>query len=115
MVGASTTGAVLFVACSGIPDEEFIVQAPADIPEDLVKGRDNWFATTCGVCDGGEGIVVRVMEGRAKKIAGNPDFPVNMGKQSVRCDSALQMLYHPDRLAQPLARVSAWLRNVVPR
>ncbi|MCH7738516.1 MAG: molybdopterin-dependent oxidoreductase [Chloroflexi bacterium] len=106
LVGASTTGAVLFVACSGIPDEEFIVQAPVDLPEDLVKGRDNWFATTCGICDGGEGLIVRVMEGRAKKIAGNPDFPVNMGKQSVRCDSALQMLYHPDRIAQPLARHS---------
>jgi len=106
MVGASTTGAVLFVACSSIPDEEFIIQAPVELPEDLVKGRDNWFATTCGVCDGGEGIVVRVMEGRAKKIAGNPDFPINLGKQNVRCDSALQMLYHPDRIAQPMAKSS---------
>ena len=93
----------MFVACSSIPDEEFIIQAPVELPEDLVKGRDNWFATTCGVCDGGEGVVVRVMEGRAKKIAGNPDFPVNLGKQNVRCDSALQMLYHPDRIAQPCA------------
>ncbi|NQW19015.1 MAG: molybdopterin-dependent oxidoreductase [Chloroflexi bacterium] len=106
MVGASTTGAVLFVACSSIPDEEFIIQAPVELPEDLVKGRDNWFATTCGVCDGGEGVVVRVMEGRAKKIAGNPDYPINLGKQNVRCDSALQMLYHPDRIAQPMARSS---------
>lgn len=103
MVGASTTGAVLFAAC-GIPDQEFVVQSPANLPEDLVKGRANWFATSCGVCDGGEGVIVRVVEGRAKKIAGNPDFPVNVGKQSVRCDSALQMLYHPDRVTQPMVR-----------
>ena len=103
MAGASATGAALFVAC-GIPEEEFIVQSPTNLPEDLVKGRDNWFATTCGVCDGGEGVIVRVMEGRAKKVAGNPDFPINLGKQNVRCDSALQMLYHPDRIAQPMAR-----------
>jgi len=103
MVGASTTGAVLFTAC-GIPDQELIVQSPLELPEDLVRGNDQWYATICGICEGGEGVIVRVMEGRAKKVAGNPDFPINHGKQSVRCDTALQMLYHPDRIATPLAR-----------
>lgn len=103
LVGATTTGAVLFAACTA-PEDEFLVQSPTDIPEDLVKGRDNWFATTCGVCQSGDGLIVRVMEGRAKKIAGNPDFPTNLGKQVVHCESALQLLYHPDRVKAPMLR-----------
>jgi anaerobic selenocysteine-containing dehydrogenase len=44
------------------------------------------------------------MEGRAKKIQGNPKYPVNEGKQSVRSEVGLQALYHPDRIAGPMQR-----------
>ncbi len=71
-VGGSAVGAVLFQAC-GIPEEELFVQAPIEMPEDLVTGLDNWYATLCRQCTASEGIVVRVMEGRAKKIEGNVD------------------------------------------
>ena len=47
------------------------------------------------------------MEGRAKKIQGNPDYPINRGKQSARCEGGLQALYHPDRLAGPMRRIGA--------
>ncbi|MBI2965929.1 MAG: molybdopterin-dependent oxidoreductase [Chloroflexi bacterium] len=104
LAGASTTGAVLFAACN-IPEAEFVVQSPTQLPEDLVRGIDAWYATTL-CCEGGDSVIVRVMEGRAKKIAGNPDFPINLGKQNVRAESALQMLYHPDRIKTPLARRS---------
>ncbi|MFQ6030132.1 MAG: molybdopterin-dependent oxidoreductase, partial [Dehalococcoidia bacterium] len=80
------------------------LQSPARLPEDLVKGRDNWFATLCRQCPSSEGVIVRVMEGRAKKSQGNPGYPVNWGKQSVRCDGGLQALYHPDRIAGPMQR-----------
>jgi anaerobic selenocysteine-containing dehydrogenase len=102
---AATAGAAVFVAC-GLPERELIVQSPAELPEDLVRGEDAWYATAWGDATGGDGLIVRVMQGRAKKIAGNPDFPVNLGKQSARYDAALQMLYHPDRITQPLARRS---------
>ncbi len=101
--GISAVGAV---ACEGfgIRHGELDVQSPVMLPEDLVKGSDNWFATLCRNCPSGEGIVVRVMEGRAKKIQGNPLYPTNMGKQSARCDAGLQALYHPDRVAGPMQR-----------
>jgi anaerobic selenocysteine-containing dehydrogenase len=101
--GKATAGAVIFAAC-GIPEHELIVQSPVESPEDLVRGEDAWFATVNPDGRNGDGLIVRVMQGRAKKIAGNSDFPVNMGKHSVREDAALQMLYHPDRLAGPLSR-----------
>jgi len=93
------------VACNFFPDREMQMQSSVDLPEDLVTGRDAWFATLCGICPEREGIVVRVMEGRAKKIQGNPMYPTNAGKQSVRCDGALQTLYHPDRITRPMERI----------
>ena len=103
MVGGSTSAAVLFAAC-GIPEDAFFVQAPFEMPEDLVSGLDNWYATLCTQCPTSEGIVVRLMEGRAKKVEGNVNYPLNRGAHSVRCEGALQALYHPDRIKGPLVR-----------
>ena len=99
LTGGSASAAVLFAAC-GVPEDELLVESPLRMPEDLVSGRDNWYATLCGEC----GVVVRVMEGRAKKIEGNVDYPVNAGKHSARCEASLQALYNPDRIAGPLVR-----------
>lgn len=72
--------------------------------EEIVPGVANWYASVCGECDAGCGILVRVMEGRAKKIEGNPDHPLNRGKHCAKADAALQALYHPDRLTGPMRR-----------
>lgn len=92
--------------------EDLQTQSPVLQPEDLVKGRDNWYATLCRQCPTSEGILVRVMEGRAKKVRGNPNYPINWGKQSARCDAGLQALYHPERLAGPMQRVEGVLQPV---
>ncbi len=101
--GLSAVGAV---GCDifGSEGQELRLQSPARQPEDLVKGRDNWYATLCRQCPSSEGVLVRVMEGRAKKVQGNPAYPLNQGRQSARCDAGLQALYHPDRLAGPMRR-----------
>jgi anaerobic selenocysteine-containing dehydrogenase len=99
--GLSAVGAV---ACDIFREGELNIQSPVQQPEDLVKGRDNWYATLCRQCPSTDGILVRVMEGRAKKVRGNPIYPVNWGKQSARCDAGLQALYHPERLAGPMRR-----------
>ena len=103
ILGGSAIGAVIFQAC-GVPEKELLVQSPAKMPEDLVSGIDNWYATLCKSCKTNEGIVVRVMEGRAKKVEGNIDYPINQGKHSARCEAALQSLYHPDRIQGPMVR-----------
>ena len=101
--GISAVGAV---GCDifGEDGEELRLQSPVMQPEDLVKGRDNWYATLCRQCPSSEGVLIRVMEGRAKKVQGNPDYPINRGKQSARCDSGLQALYHPERISGPMRR-----------
>ena len=103
LTGGSAAAAVIFAAC-GVPEDELLVQSSVEMPEDLVSGRDNWYATLCGECASGEGVVVRVMEGRAKKIEGNVDFPINVGKHSARCEAGLQALYNPDRIRGPMIR-----------
>jgi anaerobic selenocysteine-containing dehydrogenase len=103
LMGGSAAGAIVFQAC-GVPEKELLVQSSLQLPEDMVTGVDNWYATLCRQCPTSEGIVVRVMEGRAKKVEGNVDYPINRGKHSARCEAGLQALYHPDRIRGPLLR-----------
>jgi len=103
LAGVGLLGAIAFQGCR-IPERELRVESPVALPEDLVTGRDNWYATLCQQCGAGCGILVRVMEGRAKKVEGNPDHPLNRGKTCARGQAAVQALYHPDRLATPLLR-----------
>ena len=78
---------------------------PYLLPDDeIVPGVADWYASTCGECSAGCGVLVRTMEGRAKKIEGNPEHPVNQGKLCARGQAAVQSLYHPDRLREPRER-----------
>ncbi|MCC2642362.1 MAG: Nitrate reductase [Nitrospira sp.] len=78
---------------------------PYLLPDDeIVPGVADWYASTCHECHAGCGIAVRVMEGRAKKIEGNPAHPLNQGKLCAKGQASLQGLYHPDRIRAPLGR-----------
>jgi anaerobic selenocysteine-containing dehydrogenase len=94
----SAAGALL-AGCSA--NEKLI---PYLIPPDegVTPGTANYYASSCRACAAGCGILVRVSEGRAKKIEGNPLHPVNRGKLCARGQAVLQELYHPDRVPQPL-------------
>ena len=101
-MGGSAT-AVVAAAC-GVPEKELLVQSSIEMPEDMVTGLDNWYATIDRQNRSPFGIVVRVMEGRAKKVEGNVDYPVNRGKHNAVAEAGLQGLYHPDRIGSPLIR-----------
>jgi len=73
-------------------------------PEDVVPGVAAWYATVCRECPAGCGLLVKTREGRAVKVEGNPAHPVNRGRLCVRGQAALQGLYDPDRLRQPLRK-----------
>jgi anaerobic selenocysteine-containing dehydrogenase len=72
------------------------------MPEYTLPGRPTSYATTCRECPAGCGIIVKIIEGRAKKIEGNPNHPVNQGSTCSRGQAALQGLYNPDRVIEPL-------------
>ncbi len=99
--GMTAAGALLAGCQAG--NEKLI---PYLIPPDegVTPGLATFYASSCRSCPAGCGILVRVSEGRAKKIEGNPEHPVNRGKLCARGQAALQELYHPDRVPQPLKR-----------
>ena len=103
LTGGTAATAVVFQAC-GVPANEVLAQSPVRMPEDLVSGLDNWYATVSDQSPGGDGIVVRVMEGRAHKVEGNVDYPINRGKHNALSEAALQSVYHPDRIKGPMVR-----------
>lgn len=73
-----------------------------NMPEYTLPGRSTFFATTCGECPAGCGIVVRTTEGRAIKVEGNPNHPVNKGRTCSRGQTAMHGLYNPDRFQTAL-------------
>jgi anaerobic selenocysteine-containing dehydrogenase/Fe-S-cluster-containing dehydrogenase component len=72
--------------------------------EDQIPGVATWYASTCTECASGCGVHVRTREGRAVKLEGNPDHPINQGKLCSRGQAALQGLYNPGRIKAPMAR-----------
>ncbi len=78
---------------------------PYVIPdEEIIPGKAVWYASVCRECPAGCGIHVRVREGRAVKIEGNPLHPVNRGALCARGQASLHGLYNPDRIQHPLRK-----------
>ena len=72
-----------------------------------IPGVALWYRSTCREWSAGCGIQVRTREGRAVNVEGNPDHPVNKGGLCGLGQSALQSLYDPDRVRQPLERTGS--------
>jgi len=75
-------------------------------PEEGLPGESLWYASTCRQCPAGCGTIVRVSNGRARKVEGNPLHPLNEGKLCARGQAALQELYDPDRLKNAVRQVN---------
>ncbi len=69
--------------------------------QEWIPGVEKWVKSICLQCPGGCGIQVKVLEGRAVKIEGNPLHPINQGGLCPKGQSSLQVLYDPDRIKQP--------------
>jgi anaerobic selenocysteine-containing dehydrogenase len=83
-------------------------------PEEELPGENLWYASTCRQCPAGCGILVRVSNGRARKIEGNPLHPLNRGKLCARGQAALQGLYDPDRLRNAVRQVGRGTQTFEP-
>lgn len=103
--GAGVGAGIIFGQATKSPGAKLI---PYLIPpEDMIPGIGTWYAGVCRECPAGCGTLVKVMEGRAKKIEGNPNHPVNKGRLCAIGQASLQTLYNPDRIKGPLKRSGA--------
>jgi len=104
VLGATGGGAAAVTAC-GIGPEPTEQLVPYLVPpENQVPGTATYYATTCRECAAGCGLHAKVREGRVIKLEGNPESPINQGRLCARGQAALQGLYNPDRVTDPMAR-----------
>ncbi len=96
-LGIAGTAGTILAGCQQ-PRRWVTLEPYVTPPEEQVTGQATWYASTCRQCPAGCGIVVRIMNGRAVKIEGNPEHPLNQGKLCARGQAGLQVLYDPDRL-----------------
>lgn len=66
--------------------------------------EEKWVVTSCLNCQARCAIRVRVVNGKAVKITGNPQSKVSEGKICPRGHIGLQVLYDPGRINTPLKR-----------
>jgi molybdopterin-containing oxidoreductase family iron-sulfur binding subunit len=104
VLGVAGSGAAALSGC-GIGPEPTEKLIPYVVPpEGQTPGIATYYASTCRECAAGCGLHVKVREGRALKLEGNPESPINRGRLCARGQAALQGLYNPDRLTGPMQR-----------
>ncbi len=96
--GAATTA----VGCTNEQVEKLIPYLNS--PDQTVPGVSTYYTTSCRECAAACGIIAEVRDGRAVKLEGNPDHPVNKGALCAKGQSGLQGLYNPDRYRGPMIR-----------
>ncbi|MGQ0650316.1 MAG: molybdopterin-dependent oxidoreductase [Gemmatimonadaceae bacterium] len=96
--GAATTA----IGCSNEQVEQLIPYLAS--PDQTVPGVSTYYTTTCRECAAGCGVIAEVRDGRAIKLEGNPDHPVNAGALCAKGQASLQGLYNPDRYRTPMRR-----------
>ncbi|MCO6431283.1 MAG: molybdopterin-dependent oxidoreductase [Deltaproteobacteria bacterium] len=100
VLGASSAAGL--AACADSAKQNIFPNVEGDSQQ--IPGVAVWFNSTCTECPSACGISVRTREGRAVKLEGNPQHPVNRGSLCALGQSSLQGLYDPDRIRQPLRK-----------
>ncbi|MCP4542682.1 MAG: molybdopterin-dependent oxidoreductase [Chloroflexi bacterium] len=104
-VGTMAAAATVVSGCTVNLQRTEHLESYVQPPEEGLPGENLWYASTCRQCAAGCGTIVRVSDGRARKIEGNPSHPLNQGKLCARGQAALQELYDPDRLRNAVQQV----------
>lgn len=73
-------------------------------PGNVNPGNANYYASTCGGCNTGCGVIVKTREGRPIKLDGNEHSPVSKGALCATGQASILSLYDINRLANPLVK-----------
>lgn len=101
-------GGVVLAGCKSARMEKaipFLIK-----PEEVTPGVATWYATTCGGCSAGCGVLAKNRDGRPIKLEGIPDHPVSHGGLCPVGQAHLLGLYDSQRLMNPMIRnnLSSW-------
>lgn len=97
------SGFALFVAalsgCSRAPTRT--VLSPPSGEEGSAAGLARYYASTCGGCPAGCGVLVKTCDGRPIKLEGNPDHALSQGGLCAVGQAEVLGLYDSQRLREP--------------
>ena len=101
-------GAAVAASCSPIPERKAVPLVAQ--PEGVVPGVESWYATTCGGCPAGCGLLAKNRDGRPIKIEGNPRSPIARGASCAAGQATVLSLYDDGRLRSPRlqGRQASW-------
>ena len=71
-------------------------------PEEVTPGKAYWYASVCGGCAAGCGILAKGRDGRPIKLEGNPEHPLSGGGLCAIGQASVVGLYDARRLRNPL-------------
>ncbi len=100
MTGFAVAGASV-AGCQRTPERHalpYLIQ-----PDDVVAGRPAYYASVCGGCSAGCGLVVKTRDGRPIKLEGNPVHPLSRGGLCAVGQASILGLYDSHRLNNPLS------------
>lgn len=101
---SAATGLGTLAGCRESFDPYALKRPPVPGEDEWALGEERMVTTSCSQCHAGCSIMVRVVQGRAVKVEGNPDCPLNGRGVGPKGQSGPHVLYHPDRLRGPLKR-----------
>ncbi len=106
-----TFGSMALTGCTRAPVEKaipYLVQ-----PEAIIPGRATYYASTCGACSAGCGILAKNRDGRTIKLEGNPDHPISRGGLCAIGQASVLGLYDSNRLRNSLHKnaPSTWAES----
>jgi molybdopterin-containing oxidoreductase family iron-sulfur binding subunit len=104
LVGFSVGATALF-GCS--PGVEHGVIPYLVRPEEVTPGRAYWYASVCGACPAGCGILAKARDGRPIKLEGIPEHPLSGGGLCAIGQASVLSLYDSHRLRKPLRQGAA--------
>lgn len=99
-VAGLATAAAFATGCNRAPVQKAIPMLVQ--PEEMVPGTSLYYATTCGGCSAGCGMLARVRDGRPIKLEGNPQHSLSRGGLCAVGQASLLGLYDSQRLTAPL-------------
>ncbi|NQU34882.1 MAG: molybdopterin-dependent oxidoreductase [Bacteroidetes bacterium] len=75
------------------------------------QGTVTWRNTVCRLCPSACGLSVKRINGVPISLKGNTSSPINRGGVCPAAHANLELLYHPDRFTEPMARPEGQLRK----
>lgn len=92
------SAAAFSAACKRGPAEKAV---PLASRAAAAPGGAVWYATTCGACSAGCGLLAKTRDARPIKLEGNPDHPTSRGGVCALGQASVLSLYDRDRARGP--------------